>query len=563
MNYSNYTYLDGEMFANFVNIGAKKLKMHLQEINDLNVFPIPDGDTGDNMYRTIKGGIDSMNSSNGSTVSEKAKSLANGMLLNARGNSGVILSQLFAGLSKGFDGVEKANLDDIVKAFSEGVKKAYAAVLPPTEGTILTVAREAYEEANNKKEDIKTLGDLSKIYLERMYESLENTPELLSVLKEAGVIDSGGAGLYLICSGVKDAICENLDAYDDLNEISEEQSQNKNLDFSLFTEDSTLLYGYCTEVLLRLMNSKVNVKEFNEQVIIDYLNTIGDSLVCFKNDSIVKVHVHTKTPDKVLAFCQQFGEFLTIKIENMTLQHNEVLTKDVKKDEINIDSLPKAKKARSTFATVVVCDGDGIISMFKDFGVNYAIDGGQGHNPSISDFIEAFNEVNADNIYVFPNNSNIKMAAEQAKTLYKESKIYVIPTSNLGEAYSAISMLDYSSNDPDEVYNLLMENYKQATTIMMCKATRDVTLNDVNVIKEDYIAFENKTILCSNKTIEETFINALKNYESSILTIFYGIGATLEQKEKIREKIKDNYPRLEYYELDGNQETFDCIIIIE
>ena len=563
MNYSNYTYLDGEMFANFVNIGAKKLKMHLQEINDLNVFPIPDGDTGDNMYRTIKGGIDSMNSSNGSTVSEKAKSLANGMLLNARGNSGVILSQLFAGLSKGFDGVEKANLEDIVKAFSEGVKKAYAAVLPPTEGTILTVAREAYEEANNKKEEIKTLGDLSKIYLERMYESLENTPELLSVLKEAGVIDSGGAGLYLICSGVKDAICENLDAYDDLNEISEEQSQNKNLDFSLFTEDSTLLYGYCTEVLLRLMNSKVNVKEFNEQVIIDYLNTIGDSLVCFKNDSIVKVHVHTKTPDKVLAFCQQFGEFLTIKIENMTLQHNEVLTKDVKKDEINIDSLPKAKKARSTFATVVVCDGDGIISMFKDFGVNYAIDGGQGHNPSISDFIEAFNEVNADNIYVFPNNSNIKMAAEQAKTLYKESKIYVIPTSSIGEAYSAISMLDYSSNDPDEVYNLLMENYKQATTIMMCKATRDVTLNDVNVIKEDYIAFENKTILCSNKTIEETFINALKNYESSILTIFYGIGATLEQKEKIREKIKENYPRLEYYELDGNQETFDCIIIIE
>ena len=563
MNYSNYTYLDGEMFANFVNIGAKKLKMHLQEINDLNVFPIPDGDTGDNMYRTIKGGIDSMNSSNGSTVSEKAKSLANGMLLNARGNSGVILSQLFAGLSKGFDGIEKANLDDIVKAFSEGVKKAYAAVLPPTEGTILTVAREAYEEANNKKEEIKTLGDLSKIYLERMYESLENTPELLSVLKEAGVIDSGGAGLYLICSGVKDAICENLEAYDDINEISEEQSQNKNLDFSLFTEDSTLLYGYCTEVLLRLMNSKVNVKEFNEQVIIDYLNTIGDSLVCFKNDSIVKVHVHTKTPDKVLAFCQQFGEFLTIKIENMTLQHNEVLTKDVKKDEINIDSLPKAKKARSTFATVVVCDGDGIISMFKDFGVNYAIDGGQGHNPSISDFIEAFNEVNADNIYVFPNNSNIKMAAEQAKTLYKESKIYVIPTSNIGEAYSAISMLDYSSNDPDEVYNLLMENYKQATTIMMCKATRDVTLNDVNVIKEDYIAFENKTILCSNKTIEETFINALKNYESSILTIFYGIGATLEQKEKIREKIKENYPRLEYYELDGNQETFDCIIIIE
>ncbi|MBQ7276766.1 MAG: DAK2 domain-containing protein [Bacilli bacterium] len=563
MNYSDYTYLDGEMFSNFVNYGALKLKKHLQEINDLNVFPIPDGDTGDNMYRTIKGGIDAMNSSNDKTIQGKAKALADGMLLNARGNSGVILSQIFAGLSIGFDGIDVASISDIVHAFSEGVRKAYAAVLPPTEGTILTVAREAYEEANNKKEEIKTLGEFSKIYLDRMYESLENTPELLAVLKEAGVIDSGGAGLYLICTGARDAICDELHDYEALDNLHEASTQTKNLDFSLFTEDSVLEFGYCTEILLRLMNSKVNVKEFNEQIIIDYLNSIGDSLVCFKTGSIVKVHVHTTTPDKVLAFCQQFGEFLTIKIENMTLQHNEVVTKEAKKESIDLASLPKAKKAKSKFSTIVVCDGDGIIAMFKDLGVDYAIDGGQGHNPAIADFIEAFNEVNAENIYVFPNNSNIKMAAQQAKELYKDANVYVIPTANIGEAYSAISMLDYSYDDPDDVYKLFMDNYNQATTLMMCKATRDVVMNDVNVIKDNYIAFENKKIVSSAKTIEEVFMDALKNYEASILTIFYGKGATLEQKERIKSELKAKYPTLEYYELDGNQETFDCVAIIE
>ena len=562
----NTKFLTGDMLLEMVRSGAECLQLHCDEVNDLNVFPIPDGDTGDNMYRTIKGGIDQMNSVSGG-VQDKAKALAQGMLVNARGNSGVILSQLFAGLSTGLNGLEKANISEIVNAMNEAVKKAYAAVLPPTEGTILTVARESYEEANKNIDSLKTLGELSTFVLNEMYKSLEHTPELLAVLKEAGVIDSGGAGLYCICTGIKDCIFDNLNDYEKDIEHSNDVS-NKNVDFSLFTEDSTLEFGYCTEVLLRLLNSKVNVKEFNEQVIIDYLNTIGDSLVCFKNDSIVKVHVHTMTPDKVLAFCQQFGEFLTIKIENMTLQHNEVVTKESSQNketnEAKFSGLPKAKKQTEKYASIVVCDGEGITAMFKDLGVSYCINGGQGHNPSVNDFIDAFDAVNAYNIFVFPNNSNIKLAAEQAKQNYDKANVYVIPTANIGEAYSALSLLDYTYENPDDLYNFFMENYKAATTVMLCKATRDVTLNNVEIVKDNYLAFENKQIICSYKTLEETFMKMLDKYEdASILTIFFGSGATEEQKDNIRSLITKEKPNIEFYDLNGDQETFDCIVIIE
>ena len=552
MVYREYKHLDGAMFEEFIISGAAKLEKNVKKINDLNVFPIPDGDTGDNMYRTLAGGIDNMKSVSENSVAKKSHALAEGMLFNARGNSGVILSQIFAGMANGFAGVDVANIDNIIYAFQEGVKKAYAAVTPPVEGTILTVAREAIENMDDIKEDL-TIGEFGEAFTKFMYRSLENTPELLHILKEAGVIDSGGAGLYLIADGVVDAING-----ENVKSEGSNVATNNHVDFSKFTEDSELKYGYCTEFLLRLMNKKVDVKAFDENIIIDYLKTIGDSIVAFKNDSIVKVHVHTMTPSKALEYCQQFGEFLTIKIENMTLQHNE--------SHFAEDELPSVERGRKENGIVVVADGEGFNQLFKELGVDIVIDGGQGKNPSINAFVEAFDKVNANNIFVFPNNSNIILAANQAKEMYKGSNIYVVETKNVGEAYAALSMLDYTLTDPEEIYNMFVENSSSDNvgTALICKATRDVELNGVAVKENEYIAIKDKKIEVADPSIVNAAVKFLNKYsDASICTIFYGKDVKEEDKSEIGSLIRKQLPDIELYEADGGQDTFDLVLIIE
>ena len=557
MIYKEYKYVDGKMFEGFILSGAAKLEKNVDEVNKLNVFPIPDGDTGDNMYQTILGGLEKMKAVEENSVDKKATALAEGMLFNARGNSGVILSQIFAGIAQGFKGIDVAKVEDILIAIDAGVKKAYAAVSPAVEGTILTVAREAVENIDKSMVEA-TIGELSAIFLRNMYTSLENTPELLHVLKEAGVIDSGGAGLYYIADGIGDAINGAK-----LDVTPQRTMEIKNIDFSKFTEDSVLEFGYCTEFILRLMNAKVDVEKFDENVIIDYLKTIGDSIAAFKTGSIVKVHVHTMTPSKALEFAQQFGEFLTVKIENMTLQHNEAHDdeeKEVKKESV----LPTVKRDRRKYASIVVSDGEGFKKLFTDLGVDIVIDGGQGKNPSINDFVKAFDEVNADNIFVFPNNSNIILAANQAKEMYNGSNVFVIGTKNVGEAYSALAMLDYSYEDPNDVYEIFVENKDASTTALICKATRDVLLNGVDVKENEYIALVDKEIVVSNVDIKDTIAEVFeKNKEVDIVTVFYGKDVTPELKEEISEYLNDNCGDVEVYEADGGQDTFDVIMIFE
>ena len=553
MEYRNYKTIDGEMFEKFITNGAINLKQNVKEINDLNVFPIPDGDTGDNMYRTISGGIQKMQKETSIELSKKAKALAEGMLFNARGNSGVILSQLFFGLAIGLENKIVADLADIIFSFEEAVRKAYQSVVPPVEGTILTVAREAVEKTKAQVTLDMTIGEFGKHFITNMYESLENTPELLSILKEAGVIDSGGAGLYRIIEGIYDAINGNTTS-DGLNF----NQDVKELDFSLFTEDSELKFGYCTEFLLRLQNNKTDVEAFSEQTLIDYLNTIGDSIVCFKTGSIVKVHVHTFTPDKALAYAQNFGEFLTVKIENMTLQHSEAhLNKEVKNE------LPKAVKSRHKYATIVVASGKGFKDLFSELGVDYFIDGGQGKNPSTSDFLEAFDLVNAENIYVFPNNSNIILAVKQAKDIYDKSNIYILETKNVGQAYSSLAMLDYSLDNPDDLYNLFNENLLANKTALICKATRDVLLNGIDVNKNNYISLIDKKIIASSDNILDVIRETIDNVDVSILTMFYGQDLNENDKRAINEMLNSEYSHLEIYDMQGDQEVFDLILILE
>ncbi|MBR2384039.1 MAG: DAK2 domain-containing protein [Clostridia bacterium] len=545
--------IDGELFEKIVESGARNLKLNLQVVNDLNVFPVPDGDTGDNMYMTMQGGIKGLKSVQDNSVCKKAKALADGMLLNARGNSGVILSQLFAGISEGLADCNEASVADLGKAFNSGVCKAYKAVSNPVEGTILTVAREATAFACENCDKQCTVGKFFENYTSEMKASLERTPELLSVLKEAGVTDSGGAGLVYIAEGMKSAI--------EGKEIEVVESAEKTvneIDFSLFNENSVMEYGYCTELLLQLTNAKGDVSSFDLEALKMFLEGVGDSVVCFITGSVVKLHVHTLTPDKVLAYCLNYGEFLTVKIENMSIQHSEV-----KKQE-----KPEAKKARprSKFGLVTVATGEGLINVFKELGADEVIDGGQGKNPSIERFVEAFDYVNADVIYVLPNNSNIIMAAKQASEMYKKSQIVVIETKDVGQAYNVLSMLDYSSEDAEQIAEQMRSDMKDVVTGMITTSIRDANIDGIDIKNGDYIGFAGKTMLTANKNKIESFFalaDKLEAWNKNFMIVSFGENVTEDEKQAIENKIVSEHSSLEFYRIDGGQEVYDFIMILE
>ena len=547
--------IDGDLFEQMILGGVANLQANLQTVNDLNVFPIPDGDTGENMYLTLKGGLDGLKKTSGSLY-EKAHAMASGMLLGARGNSGVILSQLFYGLSEGLFNMQTASIEVFGKALKNGVKCAYGAVAHPVEGTILTVAREAVENACLRIEADTTVQTFFKIYLSEMQKSLEKTPNLLAVLKESGVIDSGGAGLVYITEG----FCRALGGERIESELSvSADSKNTTLDFSKFNEDSEMVYGYCTELLLQLQKSKTDVENFSVDDLIAYLNQIGDSIVAFKTGTIVKIHVHTLTPWKVLAYCQQFGEYLTVKIENMTLQHNEVVEKNegVK--------FKKVKTSRKKYAVVAVVSGKGLIQVFKDLGANYVIEGGQTNNPSTEDFIEAFDEVNADYIFVLPNNSNILLAAKQAAEMYKDSDVRVIQSKSIGAGYSALSTMDVEADDPNTIEELLNEDCKSAITGYVSIAVRSTQVNGIEIKKGEYIGFSDKTMLVSTPEKAKTVCDLVQKMhveEKQFLIAAYGKSVTDEERGILaKEMLK--YPQTEFYEIEGEQEVYDFLLIVE
>lgn len=554
---SNEKIINGEIFKRLLIGGASNLHTNMQEVNDLNVFPIPDGDTGDNMYLTLKGGLDELSAVSENSLCKEAKALAQGMLLNARGNSGVILSQLFYGLAEGLDGLETAEVKEFATALKQGVKCAYGAVAEPVEGTILTVAREAVEYTIEKLEKDMKLEDFFTLYLSEMKKSLERTPDLLKTLKEAGVIDSGGAGLVYIIEGFCKAFgAEVLD-----EEIAFTTSaQQKSVDLSKFNENSVMEFGYCTEFLLQLQHAKTDIAAFKVQDVIDFLSTVGDSIVAFQTGTIVKVHVHTMTPWKVLQFCQNYGEFLTLKIENMTLQHNET------HDEPKKSTLKThVQRARRDFAVVVVTTGEGLIATFKEMGADYVISGGQTNNPSSEEFIRAFDEVNADHVFVLPNNSNVILAAKQAAEMYKDSDIRVIESKSVGEGYSALSMLDYGSGDADAIQTALTEAMQDVTTGMVTRAVRTTTLNGVDVTKDDYIGFVAHRMIVSTKEKLDAAYALTDDIAAGreFLIVAYGKDATEEERAAYAAYVSEKYADLEFYEIAGEQDVYDFLLIVE
>ena len=555
-------YLGGLLLKKMAFGGAKELSTNADEVNKLNVFPVPDGDTGDNMRMTIESGISEMEQVESDNLGVVIKSFSHGMLLGARGNSGVILSQFFAGLASGLEKSAKADPQTLGKALELGVKQAYSSVMTPTEGTILTVAREAVEYAVSRitpESTIQTLfSDLSK----EMNKSLERTPEILTVLKEAGVVDSGAAGLYHIIDGFN-RVLNGQDVNSKITHVKKEHAKEESDAKISFNADSIMEYGYCTEILLQLQNSKTDVEKFDIEALKAFLSEIGDSIVAFKTDSIVKVHVHTFTPEKVLEYGRKYGEFLKVKIENMSLQHSEVL-KDELSAEIAEETKPKEKKK---YGVVAVCNGTGVENLFKEFGADETISGGQTHNPSTQDFIETFKKISAENIFVFPNNSNIFMAAQQAADIYEDARVIVLPSKNIGTGYVALSALDFDSEDIDSVVSNMELAMQRVTAAYVSPSIRDADMNGIHINNGDTIGIIDKEIVLSNSD-RQSAINALSSMvldapNKFMLTVFVGIDAKAEEREMLENYIKENHPNAEVYFIDGGQEIYPFIFVAE
>ena len=541
--------LDGILFARMINSGAANLKAHAKEINDLNVFPIPDGDTGDNMLMTMMGGVHH-DTSSCESLCEMADRISSGMLLSARGNSGVILSQFFEGIKNGFTGLQTADTKEIGEAFRQGVKQAYSSVMTPTEGTILTVVREATEYAC--EQNTETPEKFLNAFIDEAKRSLARTPELLPVLKKAGVVDSGAAGLIYIVDGMMRAVIG-----EDIADFSEASEKTLELDLDAFNEDSVLKFGYCTELLVRLQNAKIDIANFDVKVITDFLQTIGDSIVTVRNGSIVKLHVHTMTPQKVLDFCQRYGEFLKVKIENMSLQHNNTVTEEK-------ETYPT--KERKKYGVVAVACGEGLKETFRERGADVIVDGGQSMNPSAEDFIEAFDEVNADVIFVFPNNGNIILTAEQAAHLYDKSDVRVLESTTIGAGYASLAMLDTSSSDTDAIVEDLRMAMDGVITAEISHCVRDATIDGKEIHTGDYIGFVGKEMLSVNEsrlvTVCES-IDALNFSKYDFCILICGKDATDEEAQRIEAYVKARYKNKELYIINGGQDVYDYIMIVE
>ncbi len=543
-------FLNGNLFAKMFRGGVAYLRSHVKIVNNMNVFPVPDGDTGDNMMMTMEGGAKALSKIEGESLDQVAKSLMDGMLLGARGNSGVILSQFFAGISNEFLGKEEVSVVDIGKALSNGVKQAYASVSSPAEGTILTVARESVDYAVSRINDDSTVESLFQDLVTEMDASLKRTPEILTVLKEAGVVDSGGSGLKYIAEGFLKIL-----KGEEIEDIAsaESTSHTTDIDFSKFGPDSEMNYGYCTELLVQLMNAKTDVEAFDVNIIKDFLATIGDSIVAYKTGTIVKLHVHTMQPYKVLEFCHQFGEFLTLKIENMSVQHNETVEQ------------PK-EKPHKRYGVVAVANGDGIRKLYETLGADEIVSGGQTMNPSAQNFLDVFEEINADHIIVFPNNGNIILAARQAAKIYEKAEIHVIESKSVGDCYAALSTIDLENENVEEIIEGINAAMTEVETGFVTYAVRNTEMNGVKVHENDYISFCGKQMLASEPDIlaaSMKLLDGMKASDRDIVNIFYGKSVSEDLLDEFVARIEEEYPDIEIQTFNGGQDVYRFIVVVE
>lgn len=541
-------YIKARAFREMFISGANNLQNSKDLVDKLNVFPVPDGDTGTNMSLTISYAMKELEKVEDDDITKIAKALSKGSLMGARGNSGVILSQIIRGIGKSVEGKEKLSTMDLAKALKGGSDTAYKAVIKPVEGTILTVIRETAEYAvklAKRENDIEKF--LGKVVKEANI-SLENTPNLLKNLKDAGVVDSGGKGLTLILEGFYLSIVGKSVVPD-----STEKAELKNV--SLSSSDNTssddIKFGYCTEFILE--SDKID-----DAGIRDIMLGYGDSLAVVGDEGVIKVHVHTNEPGNVLQEALKYGQLLTIKIENMRMQHENILegvAENVKYEE------PVEEKE---FAFISTSMGDGLASIFKDFGVDCVIEGGQTMNPSTEDFMKAIDKIHAKNIFILPNNSNIIMAANQAKEL-SDKNIIVIPTKNIPQAVSALVGFNPEATVEENEANMIESlNYVKSGQVTF--AVRDTVMNGIEIREGNIIGIAEKEMLAAGEEVDEVankLVEKLVDEDSAIITLFYGEDVTEEQAEELRSELEEKFEDIDVELYYGGQPLYYYLISVE
>ena len=549
------THINGPLFKRMVINGAINLKNCLKEIDDLNVFPVPDGDTGTNMSMTMMSGVRDIQALESISVSDISKTLSRGLLMGARGNSGVILSQFFRGIYLGMNDIKgsDATVEEFINCLVSGYKIAYKAVMTPVEGTILTVMREAGEYVDEHRSEFSDIHNVLVRYIARAEESLANTPNILPVLKDAGVVDSGGAGFLKVVKGMLMAVEGNY------LEIADTQAKTTQAVQASF-DAKDIKFGYCTEFILILKNPE----EFEESELRSPLSLIGDSLVVVKDEDLCKIHVHTNNPGRALNMAQRHGEFKTIKIENMRLQHTELINGSEAAEEEVVEEVKKPVEKKK-YALVAVCFGDGIKETFKELGVDYIIDGGQTMNPSTEDFVKAVEALNAENVIIIPNNSNVIMAAEQTTKICEGVNIAVLRTKTIAHGYASLMMFD-ESNSLEENVEEMTNAIKHVQAGEVTYAVRDTEINGVKIKSGDFMGILNGSInISTEKRVDavKDILNKSVNEDSLIVTIFYGLTVEEDEVEEIVEYATSLNSELEVQVINGKQDIYSYIVAVE
>ena len=548
--------IDAKLLARMFLAGAKNLEVKKEWINELNVFPVPDGDTGTNMTLTIMSAVKEVNNLEDIQMATLAKAISSGSLRGARGNSGVILSQLLRGFTKGIRDLEELDAVALARAVDKGVETAYKAVMKPKEGTILTVARGVADKALELAEDAEDLQTFLEDVLEEGRRVLAKTPDMLPVLKEAGVVDSGGQGLMVVLEGAFDAFMgKEVD-------LTFDAGENAKVVKVTPQAEADIKFGYCTEFII-VLNKKFTAED--EVDFKAYLSSLGDSIVCVADDEVVKIHVHTNDPGLAIQRALTYGSLSRIKIDNMREEHQEKLIKDAEKVAAQQAEEEAAKAPKKEVGFISVSIGDGFGQIFRDLGVDYLIEGGQTMNPSTEDMLTAISKVNADHIFILPNNKNIILAANQAKALTKDKDIIVIPTKTVPQGITAvINYVPEKSVEDNE--KDMTEEISRVKTGQITYAVRDTHIDDKEIHEGDIMGIGDHGMLAVGKEVaavaKET-VEQMVDDETELISIYYGEGFTEEEAEALAGELEEQYDYCDIEVNCGGQPIYYCIISVE
>lgn len=547
--------IDSKQFRDMVRVATHRMGKNAEFVNSLNVFPVPDGDTGTNMNLTIESGAKAVAENPSTSVGDLTESLAKGMLMGARGNSGVITSQLFRGVYKATQGMKTLNAQELANAFSNGVATAYKAVMKPVEGTILTVARVAATEGASKASETEDVEEVMKAIVEGAKKALKTTPDLLPVLKQVGVVDSGGQGLLFIYEGFLEGVLgENFaDQYQpDESEMDEmiNAMHHQSVQSQLATQDIT--NGYCTEIMVDLTADVPNKKPFELEKFREHLSNLGDSLLAVSDGEVAKVHVHTEHPGDVFQYGSQFGQLGKIKIDNMRIQHETIVDNDEQKQEA-VD-----------FAVIAVASGNGIRKLFESEGVNRIISGGQTMNPSTADIVDAIKKSGAKQAIILPNNGNIVMAAKQAAEV-SDIPVGIVPTKTISQGLTAMLSFDPNAS-VDENVEAMTEDLDTVVSGEVTQANRDTVIDEIEIHKNDYLGIVDGSIRVDNSNLINATVEMIEKMldeDSEIVTLMYGRDSNKSQAEQVVEKLEAGHDDLEFEIHDGGQPVYNFLVSVE